>query len=107
MWHQAALKPRKTDLAIIPKPTAPHKVPVDGFWQVRYQPPVSARQITSAAGLRSGCRSRRRTETHRRKIVRLGGYRERSAGRVSVMGRNALDALGQQITGPRMADVTP
>ena len=40
------------------------------------------------------------------KIVRLGGYRERSAGRVSVMGRNALDALGQQITGCRMADVT-
>src|SRR5712671_7103201 len=30
----------------------------------------------------------------------------RSAGRVSVMGRNALDALGQQITGRRMADVT-
>jgi hypothetical protein len=27
--------------------------------------------------------------------VRLGGYREKSAGRVSVMGRNALDALGQ------------
>src|ERR1700732_1357117 len=41
-----------------------------------------------------------------RLIVRLGGYRERSAGRVSVMGRNALDALGQQITGRRMADVT-
>src|ERR1700704_3683119 len=40
------------------------------------------------------------------KIVRLGGYRERSASRVSVMGRNALDALGQQITGRRMADVT-
>src|SRR5713226_7667899 len=30
----------------------------------------------------------------------------RSAGRVSVMGRNALDALGQQITGRRMADIT-
>src|SRR5712671_7075604 len=30
----------------------------------------------------------------------------RSAGRVSVMGRKALDALGQQITGRRMADVT-
>jgi hypothetical protein len=38
--------------------------------------------------------------------VRFGGYLERSAGRVSVMGRNALDALGQQITGRRMADVT-
>ncbi len=38
--------------------------------------------------------------------MRLGGYRERSAGRVSVMGRNALDALGQQITGRGMADVT-
>src|ERR1700686_369363 len=38
---------------------------------------------------------------------RLGGYRARSAGRVSVMGRNAPDALGQQIvTGRRMADVT-
>jgi hypothetical protein len=38
---------------------------------------------------------------------RLGGYRERNAGRVSVMGRNAPDALGQQIiTGRRMADVT-
>src|ERR1700694_655194 len=38
---------------------------------------------------------------------RLGGYRERSAGRVSVMGRNPPDALGQQIiTGRRMADVT-
>ncbi|MEA3109043.1 MAG: hypothetical protein QOI88_3648, partial [Gammaproteobacteria bacterium] len=36
--------------------------------------------------------------------MRLGGYRER---RVSVMGRNAPDALGQQIiTGRRMADVT-
>src|SRR6202162_5800510 len=31
---------------------------------------------------------------------------QRRAGRVSVMGRNALDALGQQITGRRMADVT-
>src|SRR6266566_10164041 len=31
--------------------------------------------------------------------------RERSAGRVSVMGRNAFDALGQQITGRRIADV--
>lgn len=40
------------------------------------------------------------------KIVRLGGYRERRAGLVSVMGRNALDALGQQLTGRRMADVT-
>src|ERR1700721_614428 len=29
----------------------------------------------------------------------------RSAGRGSVMGRNALDALGQQITGRKMADV--
>src|ERR1700680_1132024 len=29
-----------------------------------------------------------------------------SAGRVSVMGRNALDALGQQIAGRRMAHVT-
>src|ERR1700730_11512903 len=28
------------------------------------------------------------------------------AGRVSVMGRNALDALGQQITGRKVADVT-
>ena len=42
----------------------------------------------------------------RRLTVRFGGYLERSAGRVSVMGRNALDALGQQITGRRMADVT-
>src|SRR6476660_2827649 len=34
------------------------------------------------------------------------GAQVASAGRVSVMGRNALDALGQQITGRRMADVT-
>src|ERR1700687_3352022 len=47
-----------------------------------------------------------RLASSQRLIVRLGGYRERSAGRVSVMGRNALDALGQQITGRRMADVT-
>src|SRR6266576_6922597 len=33
-------------------------------------------------------------------------YRERSARRVSVMGRNTLDAIGQQITGRRMADIT-
>src|SRR6266568_3996603 len=38
--------------------------------------------------------------------VRSSGYREASAGCASVMGRNALDALGQQITGRRMADVT-
>src|SRR6266850_963404 len=39
------------------------------------------------------------------KLVRLGAYRERSAGHGSVRGRNALGALGQQITGRRMADV--
>ncbi len=36
---------------------------------------------------------------------RLDDYRENSAGGVSVMGRNAFDALGQQITGRGMADV--
>src|SRR6202047_413950 len=47
-----------------------------------------------------------RSASSQRLTVRLGSYRERSAGGVSVMGRNALDALGQQITGPGMANVT-
>src|ERR1700730_4480704 len=37
---------------------------------------------------------------------RLGGCSENRAGRVSVMGRNAFEAPGQQITGRGMADVT-